>query len=110
MLFLPGAFTMACVAIALFFTLYWRKTKDRLFAVLALAFLLFAIERVVLAFVPADQEGRHWIFLARLIGFVLIIIGIVDKNRPQRREKRGPRAEGSADRPRKIEGDQAATS
>ena len=84
--FLPGAFTMACVAIALFFTVYWRKTKDRLFAVLALAFLLFAVERIVLAFVPADRQGRHWIFLARRIGFVLIILGVVDKNRPHRRK------------------------
>lgn len=84
-LFLPGAYAMACVAIALFFTLYWRKTRDRLFAVFALAFLLFALERVVLAFVPADQEGRHWIFLARLVGFVLIILGVVDKNRPRRK-------------------------
>lgn len=107
--FLPGAFTMACLAIALFFAVYWRKTRDRLFAVFALAFLLFALERIVLAFVPADQEGRHWIFLARLIGFVLIIVGVVDKNRPQRRAKGGPRtAAEPADPPRKIEGDQRA--
>lgn len=100
--FLPGAYMMACLAIALFFALYWRRTRDRLFAVFALAFVLFAVERFVLVFVPADLEGRHWIFLVRLIGFVLIIAGVVDKNRPRRRARQGvpkaharPSAEGS---------------
>lgn len=86
--FLSGAFMLACVAIALFFVQYWKRTRDRLFAVLALAFALLALERWVLAFVPPWQEGRHWIFLARLLAFSLIIAGIIDKNRPRRHRAR----------------------
>jgi uncharacterized membrane protein HdeD (DUF308 family) len=86
--FLLGAFALACAAVALFFFRYWRKTHERLFAILALAFTLLAMERTVLAFVPPDQESRHWIFLVRLSAFLLIIAGIIDKNRPRRRQKK----------------------
>lgn len=87
--FLSGAQVVACAAVALFFLKYWRATHDRLFAILAFAFCLLGLERTVLAFVPISLEGRHWIFLARLLAFVLIIIGVLDKNRP--RKKREPR-------------------
>ena len=85
--FLSGAQMVACAAVALFFLKYWRATHDRLFAILAFSFVLLGIERTVLAFVPASLEGRHWIFLARLLAFVLIIIGVLDKNRPRRKER-----------------------
>jgi hypothetical protein len=90
--FLLGAFTLACAAIALFFFQYWRRSRDRLFLVFSFAFVLFTVERIVLAFVSADQEGRHWIFLARLCAFILISVGIIDKNRPHRRASDDRRA------------------
>ena len=81
---LYGAFILACATVALFFLRYWRTSRDRLFAIMALAFALLGVERAVLAFVPPWYEGRHWIFLARLVAFILIIVGIIDKNRPHR--------------------------
>lgn len=91
--FLSGAQVVACAAIALFFVKYWRATHDRLFAILAFSFILLGVERSVLAFVPVSLEGRHWIFLARLLAFVLIIVGVLDKNRPRKaaRRERAPR-------------------
>lgn len=83
-LFFSGAFMLASAAIALFFYRYWQRSRDRLFVVFALAFALLALERTVLAFFPAYLDGRHFIFVARLLAFVLIIYGIVDKNRPRR--------------------------
>ncbi len=83
--FLSGGLVVACAAVALFFVKYWRATHDRLFAILGFAFLLLALERTVLAFVPISLEGRHWIYLARLLAFGLIIVGVLDKNRPRRR-------------------------
>jgi hypothetical protein len=79
--FLFGASTVACAAIGLFYMRYWRRTHDRLFGALALAFFLLALERTVLALVPPAYEGRHLIFLVRLAAFVLICAGIIDKNR-----------------------------
>lgn len=75
---------MACAAIALFFVRYASKTHDRLFAIFAVAFAVLAFENTILAFVPPAQEGRHWVYLARLLAFGLIIAGIIDKNRPRR--------------------------
>ncbi|MFO7178438.1 MAG: DUF5985 family protein [Pseudomonadota bacterium] len=83
--FLLGATTLACAAVALFFFRYWRRSHDRLFAILAAAFGLLMLERIVLSSVPAQLEGRHWIYLVRLLAFVLIIAGVIDKNWPRRR-------------------------
>jgi hypothetical protein len=82
--FLSGAATLACAAIALFYMRYWRRTHDRLFVALALAFSMLALERTVLVLVPPAYEGRHLIYLARLAAFVLICAGIIDKNRSRR--------------------------
>lgn len=82
--FVLGAFVMASAAVALFFFRYWRTTSDRLFAIFSVAFGLFAVERTVLASVPAHLEGRHLIFLVRLAAFVLIIFAVIDKNRRRR--------------------------
>lgn len=82
--FLSGATALGCAAIALFFVRYWRKSGDRLFAIFALAFGLLAGERLGLAFVSPALEGRNLVYLMRLCAFILIIIGIVDKNRSPR--------------------------
>jgi len=82
--FFSGAFVAAAAAVALFFFRFWQRSRERLFAALSWAFALLALERAVLAFVPIESEGRHWIYLARLVAFMLIIFGILDKNRAVR--------------------------
>jgi hypothetical protein len=82
--FLAGAFTLACAAVAAFFWTYWCRCRDRLFLILSAAFLLLGLERFTLLWGPAALEGRHFIYLARLLAFALIIAGVLDKNRPQR--------------------------
>jgi hypothetical protein len=79
--FLSGLFFASSAAVALFFIRFWQRTRDRLFMTLALAFVLLALERVVLEFVSASGESHHFIYLLRLAAFVLIIGGILDKNR-----------------------------
>jgi len=79
--FLSGAFVAITITIALFFFRFWRRTRDRLFATLALAFVLLGLERTILAFMPSLQEGQKFVFLIRLAAFALIIIGVLDKNR-----------------------------
>lgn len=82
--FLSGAVMMASAVAALFFFQYWRRVRDRLFAILALAFVMLAVERTALALISIDEEWRYNIFLVRLAAFVLIILGILDKNRRRR--------------------------
>ena len=76
-----GAIAMAYAVCALFFLRFWRQTGDRLFAVFALAFGLFALQRLALALVGPMDEARTGLYLVRLFGFLLILGAIIDKNR-----------------------------
>jgi uncharacterized membrane protein HdeD (DUF308 family) len=80
-LFLWGALVLACAASGLFFLRFWRKTRDRLFLVFAVAFWILGVNWLVLALTGRDDEGRWYLYLIRLLAFVLILAGIVDKNR-----------------------------
>lgn len=81
--FLSGACCLGSLAVALFFSRFWKKSHDRIFALFTAAFALLALERGVLSFIPAQQDGRHLIYLARLLAFTLILLGVVQKNRPK---------------------------
>jgi uncharacterized protein DUF5985 len=80
-LFLWGAIAMCCAAVALCFLRYWRTSGERLFIFFAIAFLALSLNWTGLAFIDPGVELRHTLFLFRLAAFILIIVGIVDKNR-----------------------------
>lgn len=66
---------------ALFFLKFWSRTCDRLFAMFAAAFALLAVHRV-LAVLTYNWFGESvWLYVIRLVAFVLILVAIVDKNR-----------------------------
>ena len=79
--FVTGLVTMGYVASALFFLRFWTRTRDRLFMAFFMAFVLFATEQTLLAWARAAREEETWFYLLRLIGFGLIIAGVVEKNR-----------------------------
>jgi hypothetical protein len=79
--FLYGLVAMGFAVSALFFVRYWRRTHDRLFVYFAAAFGLLAIERVVVVLAHQLFETVAWLYLLRLIAFVVIAWAIVDKNR-----------------------------
>jgi hypothetical protein len=81
--FLAGGSALAAAAIALFFLRFWRQTGDRFFLLFALAFAVFAGNRTALAAIDPEDESRWWIYLLRLAAFVLILVAVVDKNRPR---------------------------
>jgi hypothetical protein len=83
--FLWGVLAMASVVVALFFLHYWRASRDRLFAFFALAFAAMALDWVGHVFVAPADPFRAEVYVGRLLAFVLIIIGIIDKNRQARR-------------------------
>ena len=80
MTFLNGATCAASAAVALFFLRFWLRSRDRLFAAFALAFAVFAANRVVISAVDAS-EVRLAAYSLRAVAFVVIILAIVDKNR-----------------------------
>ena len=82
--FLDGAGSLASAAIALFFLRYWRTTGDRLFAMFALAFAVFAANRIALAAIDDASEAETIVYVARALAFALLLAAIVDKNRARR--------------------------
>ena len=77
-----GALVMACAVTGVFFLRFWRKTRDRLFAMFAIAFWLLGLNWGLLAFIKSD-EVQSAIYIVRLLAFILILVGIIDKNRPR---------------------------
>lgn len=79
--FLSGATVMASLACALFFLRFWRQSRDRLFAFFALAFAALTANWLLVALFNIPDEARHYLYLLRLVAFLLIIFAIWDKNR-----------------------------
>ena len=79
--FLSGAVTACFLLASLFFLRFWRRTSDRLFLIFAVAFLLLGINQALLALADIPIEERSWVYLLRLLAFVMIIAAIVDKSR-----------------------------
>ena len=77
--FLGGGITVAALANAYFFYRFKQNTGDRLFGFFAIAFLIFAVERVLIVFLAT--EHRFPVYLLRCIAFAVIACGILDKNR-----------------------------
>jgi uncharacterized membrane protein HdeD (DUF308 family) len=65
----------------LFFLRFWRRSGDHLFAIFAAAFWILGVQRIALALRPAPNDENAWIYAMRLLAFVIILGGIVDKNR-----------------------------
>lgn len=69
--------------ITLVFLRYWKVQGDRLFAFFAGACACFGLGFVIRIVVTETEHGAL-VFVPRLIGFLLIIAAILDKNRRAR--------------------------
>ncbi len=79
---LLGAVAMASFVAALFFLRFWRQTRDNFFLYFSIAFGVDGIMRVLLGVTNVSAEHEPLFYLARLVTFGLIIVAIVQKNRP----------------------------
>jgi uncharacterized protein DUF5985 len=78
--FLSGMVAAGYLTAALFFFRFWKRTGDSLFLIFNLSFILFALGQVAVLVAESQREDRSWIFLFRLLGFVLLIVAIIAKN------------------------------
>lgn len=78
---LSGALVLASTLSGLYFVRFWREARDRLFLAFAIAFFLMAINWIALTLVNTDNENRPLLYGIRLVAFLVIIVGIWDKNR-----------------------------
>ena len=78
--FFAGALTMGYVVAAAFFLKFWRRTRDSLFLIFALAFVLLALNQGAPVVLDIPREDQAPVYLLRLAGFALIILAILRKN------------------------------
>jgi peptidoglycan/LPS O-acetylase OafA/YrhL len=78
--FLSGAVSLGFLIAALFFLRFWRRTSDRLFLAFSVAFALLALNQALAQWLGAADERVGFTYLLRVLGFILILAAIVDKN------------------------------
>lgn len=78
---LSGILTAGYALAGLHFLKFRQKTGDRLFLIFAIAFWVLAIQRVSLVLLSDVEEAIVYLYMLRVVAFVLIIGAIVDKNR-----------------------------
>jgi len=81
--FLAGAITMASLVAGLVFLRFHRRTSDRLFLFFAASFWLDAIGRTLEIALQLTDDGSPTLYVIRVVAYGLILVGILDKNRPR---------------------------
>lgn len=77
--FISGAIAMAYLIAGVFFLRFWRRTRDTLFLIFAIAFWLLSANSAAFALAGVSR-GEGWVYLFRLAAFILIILAILGKN------------------------------
>jgi hypothetical protein len=83
---LTGMTAMGYLVAGLFFLRFWRQTRDRLFIMFAISFALLAGQRLALGLTTQTIENVTYLYVIRLIAFVIILYGIIDKNLAARKK------------------------
>jgi hypothetical protein len=79
--FVLGMLVAFSAALSLLFLKYWRESRDRLFAFFSAAFAILGIDWLAHALLNPRHESQHYLFIFRLVAFLLIIAGIISKSR-----------------------------
>lgn len=90
--FLSGICMATFAASAVFFLKFWRAAHDRFFLLFAIACSLISLERVALLLIEGahssvrteQTEAASWVYLIRLMAFLMILFAIINKNRSKR--------------------------
>lgn len=85
--FLLGIIVAATLGSAAFFLKFWRQTRDPLFLAFGVAFLIEAANRCFVLFLEEPHQGHPVSHLIRVASYVVILAGIVHKNRRARAER-----------------------
>lgn len=83
--FMQGAIMMSMAASGVFFLKFWFQTKDRLFLWFAVSFFLMSLNRIALAAIETP-ENKTVFYFVRLLSYLIIVVAIFEKNRPQRKD------------------------
>ena len=78
--FLLGVIATSSLTAGLFFLKFWKKTRDSLFLAFGLAFFVEGLNRCAVLFLAKPNEGSPYIYIVRLLAFLLILAAILHKN------------------------------
>jgi uncharacterized membrane protein HdeD (DUF308 family) len=78
--FLLGIIATTSLTAGVFFLKFWRKTRDSLFLAFGLAFFVEGLNRSAVLFLAKPNEGSPYIYIVRLLAFLLILAAILHKN------------------------------
>ena len=79
--FLGGAIAMGFTVAALFFLKFWRRTREGLFLAFSGSFLLLGITQALLTLSGVPTEERSWLYLLRLMAFLMLLAALWWQNR-----------------------------
>jgi hypothetical protein len=77
---LSGALLFSYFIAGVHFLRFWKRTGDRLFLHFAVAFWLFALNQLASSIPVVANETAGYEYLLRVLGFIVILATIVDKN------------------------------
>jgi uncharacterized membrane protein HdeD (DUF308 family) len=78
--FLLGVIALSSLIAGVFFLKFWRDTRDSFFLAFAASFIIEGLNRCGVLLVEKPNEGSPWIYLVRLLSFLLILWAILKKN------------------------------
>lgn len=84
--FLLGLIATTSLLAALYFFRFWRDSRDSLFLAFGIAFTLEGINRTARLWSTHPNEGSAWVYIVRCCAFLIILAGILNKNRKVRGE------------------------
>ena len=79
--FLGGAIALGFAIAALFFLKFLHRTREGLFLAFAGSFLLLGVTQALLTLGGVPTEERSWLYLLRLLAFLLILAALWWQNR-----------------------------
>ena len=82
--FLEGVVAVTSLAAGLFFLRFWRDTRDSLFLAFSIAFAIEGVNRCARIFFSNPSEASPWVYIVRAFAFLIILAGIINKNRSAR--------------------------
>lgn len=77
---LSGALLFSYFVAGIHFCRFWKRTGDRLFLHFAAAFWLFALNQLATSIPVVANETAGYEYLLRVLGFIVILAAIIDKN------------------------------
>src|SRR5687768_14593332 len=79
--FLMGAITLGWFVAALFFVRFWRQTRDRLFLLFAVSFVILAVTRIVMVIMNPEGEDRKSTRLNSSHGYISYAVFCLKKKK-----------------------------